>query len=58
MIVAKTLRMVRSYFVTLTGIQPKTDKCFFMKKRVKLLGHKVSDLGVETDSEKIAKVKS
>lgn len=31
-------------------------KCFFLQKRVKFLGHIVSDQGIETDPDKIAKV--
>ena len=34
------------------------EKCFFLKKRVKFLGHIVSENGVETDPEKIERVKN
>ena len=34
------------------NLKLSADKCFFMKERVKFLGHIVSGLGVETDPEK------
>ena len=37
-------------------LSPK--KCFFLQKRVKFLGHVVSEDGIETDPEKIERVKN
>ena len=34
------------------------EKCFFFKQKVKFLGHVVSEKGIETDPEKIEKVKN
>lgn len=33
------------------------EKCFFFQKKVKFLGHIVSENGLETDPDKINKVK-
>ena len=35
-----------------------TDKCFFFQPRIKFLGHVVSGDGIETDPEKIEKIKN
>lgn len=40
------------------GLKLSADKCFFLQKRVKFLGHVVSEDGVETDPEKIEKVRN
>ena len=34
------------------------EKCFFLQKKVKFLGHVVSERGVETDPDKIERVKN
>ena len=34
------------------------DKCFFLQERVKFLGHVVSSEGIETDPDKIEKIKN
>ena len=34
------------------------EKCFFIQKRVHFLGHVVSEEGIETDPEKIDKVRN
>lgn len=35
------------------GLKLPADKCYFLQKRVKFLGHTVSEDGVETDPEKL-----
>lgn len=35
-----------------------SEKCFFLQKRVNFLGHVVSEKGIETDPEKIEKIKN
>ena len=40
------------------NLKLSADKCFFLQDRVKFLGHVVSANGVETDPEKIEKVKN
>ena len=39
------------------GLKIKPDKCFFLKDKVKYLGHIVSKEGIEADPEKTSKVK-
>ena len=48
--------------MVLSGLQQcnlnlSADKCFFLKKGVKFLGHYVSSDGIETDPEKTKKKK-
>ena len=40
------------------SLKLSAEKCFFMQKSVHFLGHVVSDCGVETDPDKIEKVKN
>ena len=40
------------------NLKLSAEKCFFMGKRVKFLGHVVSVFGIETDPDKIEKVKN
>ena len=40
------------------GIKLSPNKCQFLKKKVKFLGHYVSEEGIETDPEKCEKVKN
>ncbi|KAH3851362.1 hypothetical protein DPMN_093842 [Dreissena polymorpha] len=40
------------------GIKLSPNKCHFLKKKVKFLGHYVSEEGIETDPEKCDKVKN
>ena len=39
-------------------LKVSADKCFFFQRRVKFLGHVISDQGIETDPEKINKIKN
>jgi len=40
------------------GIKLSSEKCFFLKKKVKFLGHVISENGIETDPDKIEKIKN
>ena len=40
------------------GIKLAPEKCFFIQKRIKFLGHIVSEDGIETDPEKIDKIRN
>ena len=40
------------------NLKLSADKCFFLQERVHFLGHVVSSEGVETDSDKIEKIKN
>lgn len=40
------------------NLKLSAEKCYFLQRKVKFLGHVVSEFGVETDPEKIEKVKN
>lgn len=40
------------------GIKLSSEKCFFIQRKVKFLGHVVGENGIETDPEKVEKIKN
>lgn len=50
---AKVLQRLRECKLKLAG-----EKCYFLQERVKFLGHVVSSKGIETDPDKIEKVRN
>ena len=43
---------------TVQNLKLSADKCFFFQERVKFLGHVVSTSGLETDPDKVEKIKN